>query len=358
MAETPKLILLKIRGVLSGAPCALTVQTIAEVAGLNVNVVDKAIQSLHAQALVHRDGDGRYTAGKDYRVEIPAGAESDLLAYLRDHGPVTRPALGRVFAWADRNAGRREQVIFYAVTLWLCHRGDLWVVVQQKKGTLLGLPSHIVAKPEPPTPKPRREFVEPETVSMKSARQRIRAVLSALEKPVGIAAVARLAELDMKTAQAALEAGAKDGKYRREGGAFWRVESFWEVPGLFKAREDLLTYLRENGPKQRPDMVDALPWTETKKCLLHWLIWYGVIRTLEDERRIWVKRALGEPPLVGLIGQEVPRKALPMLKTKRADEPLMRVRRPAAPIGPVTQCAVNNTLLAPGTPGSPDPIYG
>lgn len=327
-----------IRGILSASPCPMSVQTVAEVAGMDVAPTAEFLSIYHRQLKVHKTEDGRYVASDSWRIAIPDGAAEDVKRFLREHGPGNRRELSEGLSWVRMSETSSALAVFYGVTRWMLHRGELRAKeTRGSRGTVYGLPDPI------PHTEPVGSGHHAAELADRTAKERIRAIMSAVERPMTVADISRLSEVRMTAVQRLLEAGAAQDKFIKYGG-FWWISDFWKVPGMTQARCELVDYLENHGPQIRSDMASVLPWVNAPENLRFAQKWFGVTRTLMDEGKIWVKD-FRNAVAIGLIGQQVP------------SEPPRSIRRPVRPAVNVNPTATDELMTALCTPGSTDPTY-
>lgn len=168
-----------IRGILSAAPCPMSVQTVAEVAGMDVAPVAEFLSSYHRQLKVHKTEDGRYVASDSWRIAIPADAAEDIKQFLREHGPANRRELSEGLFWVRMDETSSAVAVFFGVIRWMLHRGELREKpIRGSRGTVYYLPdqdSHT---------KPEGSRRHTEELSDRSAKERIREPLRRFRRPV------------------------------------------------------------------------------------------------------------------------------------------------------------------------------
>lgn len=327
-----------IRGILSAAPCPLSTQTVAEVAGMDVAPTAEFLSTYHRQLKVHKTEDGRYVASDSWRIAIPDDAAEDVKRFLREHGPANRRELSEGLSWVRMSETSSALPVFFGVTRWMLHRGELREkTMRGSRGTVYYLPD------QNPITEPEESQRHTEELSDRSAKERIRAILSAVERPLTVADISRLSEVRVTTVRRLLEAGATQDKFIKYGG-FWWISDFWKIGGMAQDRRELVDYLENHGPQIRSDMASVLPWVNAPENLRFAQKWFGVTRTLMDEGKIWVKD-FRNAVAIGLIGQQVP------------SEPPRSIRRQVRPTVSVNPTATDELMTALCTPGSPDPTY-
>lgn len=181
-----------IRGILSAAPCPISVQTVAEVAGMDVAPTAEFLSIYHRQLKVHKTEDGRYVASDSWRIAIPEDAAEDIKRFLRVHGPSNRRELSEGLSWVRMSETSSALAVFYGVTRWMLHRGELRAKeIRGSRGTVYGLPDQI------PHTEPEGARHHAAELADRTAEERIRAIMSAVERPMTVADISRLSEVQM-----------------------------------------------------------------------------------------------------------------------------------------------------------------